>query len=30
MKVQCYATMGEKQPLEQFEYEAQELKDFDV
>jgi alcohol/geraniol dehydrogenase (NADP+) len=30
MKVQCYATMGEKQPLEQFEYEAQELGDFDV
>lgn len=30
MKVQCYATMGEKQPLEQFEYEAKELGDFDV
>jgi len=30
MKVQCYATMEAKQPLEKFEYEAKELGDFDV
>ena len=30
MKIHCYAAMGEKQPLEKFEYEAPELGDFDV
>jgi uncharacterized zinc-type alcohol dehydrogenase-like protein len=30
MKIQGYASMEEKQPLEKFEYEAQELGDFDV
>ena len=30
MKIHCYAAMGEKQPLERFEYEAPVLGDFDV
>ena len=30
MKIHCYAAMGEKQPLEKFEYEAPELGDLDV
>jgi len=30
MKVECYAAMAAKQPLEKFEYEARELGDLDV
>ncbi len=30
MKIDCYAVMAEKQPLEKFQYEAKELGDFDV
>jgi len=30
MKIDCYAVMAEKQPLEKFQYEARALEDFDV
>ncbi len=30
MKIDCYAILGENQPLEKFQYEARELGDFDV
>ena len=30
MKVDCYAAMAEKQPLEKFQYVAKELSDFDI
>jgi uncharacterized zinc-type alcohol dehydrogenase-like protein len=30
MKIDCYAAMAEKQPLEKFQYEAREVGDFEV